>query len=138
MIFYVVTMICELNVWGNFFITWFALSVVGWVSLMALSGICFFRYYVKPTYEDWRYKSNPEFPEPQKIKEEITLMTTGTKLSKLCSIFRLHANSSGLFAATLCPSLALYLAQHGLSKGNKICSQYHLFISLIFLSLLWF
>lgn len=92
-------MLCELNVWGNFFITWFALSVIGWISLMLLSGAAFVRYYVNPTYENWRYKSNPEFPEPSKVKEEIYLMSTG------------------LFAATLCPALALYLAQHGLSQA---------------------
>jgi hypothetical protein len=70
-------MLCELNVWGNFFITWAFISVIGWISLMCLSGVAFYRYYVRPTYEDWRYKSNPEYPEPSKVKEEIWLMSTG-------------------------------------------------------------
>lgn len=66
---------------------------------MGLSGTLFLIYYARPNFETWKWKSNPKFPEPEKVKEEIKTMTTG------------------LIAATFCPAMSLYLAQRGLSKA---------------------
>jgi len=92
-------MLCEIHVFGNFIATWVALSVLGLVSILGLSVAVFYRYYVNPTYEMWRYKINPKYPSPLKVRDEITTML------------------KGLMAATLCPSLALWLAEHGYSKA---------------------
>jgi lathosterol oxidase len=64
-----------------------------------MSGGLFYKYYANPTYEQWQRKSNPKFPSPHKIREEIIAMT------------------KGMLATTFCPSLALYLAQHGYSQA---------------------
>jgi len=93
-------MLCEISLAnGNFFLTWAILTLIGWFLLIALSATLFIRYYQNPTYQDWRYKSNPKYPEPAMVREEITTMT------------------KGLLAATLCPALSLYLAQRGYSKA---------------------
>jgi len=92
-------MLCEISLWGNFFSTWMALTAIGWVTLMILSLGLFMRYYVHPTFEDWQYKSNPQYPDAWKVKKEIQVMT------------------KGLVSATFCPSMALYLAQSGSSKA---------------------
>eukprot|EP01127_Copromyxa_protea_P005390 TRINITY_DN15328_c0_g1_i1.p1 TRINITY_DN15328_c0_g1~~TRINITY_DN15328_c0_g1_i1.p1 ORF type:complete len:291 (-),score=42.53 TRINITY_DN15328_c0_g1_i1:25-897(-) len=111
-------MLCEVSLWGNFFTTWFFLTVVGWTVLMALSLSLFMKFYVNPTYEWWRYKSNPQFPEPAKVKQEITIMT------------------KGLVTATFCPAMALYLGQQGISKAYCGISEqygwgYHFFTFLL-------
>jgi len=80
-----------------------------------MSGTLFYFYYVNPTFEQWQHKSNPKFPSPQKVRDEIITMI------------------KGLFSATFCPSLALYLAQHGISQAycgtsdGKYGIGYHVF-----------
>jgi len=105
------------SLWGNFVTTWLALTAVGYIILMLMSGSLFYFFYVNPTYEQWRFKSNPKFPEPSIVRKEIITMT------------------KGLFSATFCPALALYLAQHGLSQAycgttdgkNEYGLGYHVF-----------
>jgi len=63
-------MLCELSVWGNFWVTWAAISVLAFFSLMFFSGIVFYFYYVNPTYETWKTKSNPKYPDAVKVREE--------------------------------------------------------------------
>eukprot|EP01133_Synstelium_polycarpum_P013000 gene13000-15291_t len=85
--------------WGNFMATWTFLSVAGLFFITLLSGLVFLRYYVKPTYEMWRWKTNPKYPSPDKVKEEILMML------------------KGMVTATFCPALALQMAQKGMSKA---------------------
>ena len=92
-------MLCEIEASGSFFSTWAALTLMGLLSQLAFSGSAFYYYYVTPTFEKWQWKSNPAFPPPEKVRDEITMMLKG-----LCS-------------ATLCPAASLYLARHGLSQG---------------------
>lgn len=61
-------MICEIHSFGNFFLTWILMIIVALISNIILSGYIFVKYYVNVTYEKWLYKSNPEFPSPQKVK----------------------------------------------------------------------
>jgi len=91
--------LCELQASGSFFTTWLALTLMGLLSQFFFSGGAFWYYYVSPTYEKWIWKSNPQYPKPEKIREEIVQMIKG-----LCS-------------ATLCPAFSLYLARHGHSYG---------------------
>ncbi|GAM17249.1 hypothetical protein SAMD00019534_004240 [Acytostelium subglobosum LB1] len=92
-------MLCEISVWGNFMATWTLLSVAGLFFILLLSGIVFVKYYVKPTYEMWRWKTNPKYPSAEKVKDEIIMML------------------KGMVTATFCPALALQLAQRGASKA---------------------
>eukprot|EP01126_Amoeba_proteus_P059045 TRINITY_DN7683_c0_g1_i2.p1 TRINITY_DN7683_c0_g1~~TRINITY_DN7683_c0_g1_i2.p1 ORF type:complete len:306 (+),score=44.43 TRINITY_DN7683_c0_g1_i2:726-1643(+) len=98
-------MLCELSLWGNFVTTWILITALGWFILMFLSVTLFMKYYVKPTYDQWTYKSNPNYPEPEKVRQEIIMMT------------------KGLVTATLCPALSLFLTQKGLSKAYCGVSQ---------------
>jgi len=91
--------LCEIEASGSFFSTWVALTLMGLLSQIVFSGGAFWYYYVKPTYELWRWKSNPEYPKPEKVRDEIVQMIKG-----LCS-------------ATLCPAASLYLARHNMSYG---------------------
>ena len=64
-------MLCEINNFTNFWATWAFLSLIGLISVAIMSGIIFKYYYMNVSYENWRYKSNPIFPKPEKVKEEI-------------------------------------------------------------------
>jgi len=60
-------MLCEIGEYSNFFLTWVILTILAIASVLIMSGILFYQYYVKVTYEKWIYKSNPEFPKPEKV-----------------------------------------------------------------------
>ncbi len=85
----------------SFLFTWFILSTLGLVAVFAMSGTVFLNYYAKPDFKQWQRKINPEYPQPSKIREEI-LQTI-----------------KGLWVATICPALSIYLSQHG--KTNSFC-----------------
>ena len=92
-------MLCEIEASGSFFTTWLTLTLLGFSSQLLMSGSCFYAYYMRPTFSSWQYKSNPKYPPPTMVRDEIIQMVKG-----LCS-------------ATLCPAASLYLARHGYSKG---------------------
>eukprot|EP00658_Telonema_sp_P-2_P035434 TRINITY_DN2576_c0_g1_i3.p1 TRINITY_DN2576_c0_g1~~TRINITY_DN2576_c0_g1_i3.p1 ORF type:complete len:302 (+),score=92.76 TRINITY_DN2576_c0_g1_i3:217-1122(+) len=92
-------MLCELSAFGNFFSTWMALTLLGLTSITFFSFILFHFYYVNCTFEKWQYKSNPKFPQADKVREEIIQML------------------KGLWTGTLCPAAALYLTQKGQAQG---------------------
>jgi hypothetical protein len=46
-------MLCEVDLWGNFWTTWALLSVVSFVLTMMLSGTVFYYYYQKATFQKW-------------------------------------------------------------------------------------
>jgi hypothetical protein len=65
---------------GNSFLaTWAAFTVTAVVAVFATSGPLFYHYYwpSKVTYEKWSRKSNPEFPSPEKVRDEIVQMLKG-------------------------------------------------------------
>jgi len=84
---------------GSFFVTWAALTGLAFLSIMFFSGTVFLAYYAKPTYEKWRYKINPKFPQPKNVRLEV-LQTL-----------------KGLVVAAFAPALSLYLEQHGHSQA---------------------
>lgn len=67
--------------------------------IMIMSGALFYKSYVNPTFEMWKMKSNPQYPEPRMVRDEVLTMMKG-----MCS-------------ASLCPALTLYLSKIGYSKG---------------------
>ena len=92
-------MLNELARRGNFFTTWIALSVAAFVMMMAMSGPLFYFYYARPTFETWRRKSNPKYPDPGLVRREVLQMM------------------KGIYTATLCPAAALHLVDYGWSKA---------------------
>ena len=91
--------LCEIDNFGNFLSTWIFIGVSTWAATMMMSGLVFLKYYSKPTYETWRYKTNPEYPKAPYVGDEVVQM------------------SKGVMAGAICPAIALYLARHGLAKG---------------------
>jgi len=90
-------MLCELseltgNPWSDFFLTWAVLTLLGGLSMGVLSGGVFYLSYARPTFEQWQWKLNPDFPTPAKVRLEIQQML------------------KSLLAATLCPAAALLLS----------------------------
>ena len=72
---------------GNSFLaTWAAFTVTAVVAVFATSGPLFYHYYwpSKVTYEKWSRKSNPEFPSPEKVRDEIVQMLKGVVCAALC------------------------------------------------------
>jgi len=92
-------MLCEISVWGNFFTTWLFVTLLGFIGIFGISTVLFMKFYAKPTFESWRYKSNPKYTSPEKVREEIIL------------------TAKGMLFATMNPCLSLYLSQHKLSKA---------------------
>merc|ERR1712100_799901 len=101
---------CEgglLTHWGmssvgeSFLVTWFAFTVLGLMAVFSTSGPLFYFYYwpSQVTFEKWQYKSNPKFPSPQKVRDEIVQMC-----KSVCT-------------AMVCPSLSVWLAYRGSSKA---------------------
>lgn len=68
---------------------------------------------MNPSYETWKMKSNPKYPPVEKIREEILQMY------------------KGMYTATICPALSLWLAQRGWSQAfcgwGGYSIGYHLF-----------
>ena len=94
-------LICTLLRWQSlsFLEIWLALSILSLLSLTALSGICFYILYCRPTYSMWQYKINPQFPSALKVREEILVMM------------------QGLIFSTICPSLSIYLTKNNWGYG---------------------
>ena len=103
-------MLCELseltgNAVSDFVVAWGVLTLLGGLSMAILSGGVFYCSYARPTFEQWQWKLNPEFPEPAKVRLEIKQML------------------KSLLAATLCPAAALLLSQKKFSGvAHAYCS----------------
>eukprot|EP00039_Didymoeca_costata_P018326 m.333045 g.333045 ORF g.333045 m.333045 type:complete len:292 (+) comp17054_c0_seq1:109-984(+) len=92
-------MLCEVHATGNFMTTWMVLMLLGFLSQLVFSGTVFYKYYVNPSFEQWQRKSNPKYPAPEVVRMEIVQML------------------KGLFSATFCPALSLFLSRMGLTHG---------------------
>ena len=92
-------MLCEIGTEYGFVALWVALTVLGLLSMLILSGLLFWPYYYAPTFERWTLKTNPTFPSPALVKKEIIHMC------------------KGLAVATLCPAFTLMMSKWGVSKG---------------------
>tara|TARA_B110000090_G_C12933885_1_gene274624 strand:- start:28 stop:318 length:291 start_codon:yes stop_codon:yes gene_type:complete len=94
-------MICEIGANYGFVAVWAALTVLGFISMMVLSGAVFIPYYVNPTKELWKYKCNPKFPSAALVRKEIIHTT------------------KGLVVATLCPTLTIWLSSEERGSYSK-------------------
>lgn len=89
------------TVGSNFLATWAAFTVLALAAVFFTSGPLFYLYYwpSQVTYEKWTRKSNPQFPSPEKVRDEVLQMTK-------C-----------VFTAALCPAASVWLAFHGYGKA---------------------
>jgi len=91
---------------------WILLTVLAWFFLTITSGIPFYYYYHKPTFEKWLIKTNKIYPKPEVVRSEA------------------YKSLKGCIFVTLSPTLALYLAKYHLySKaycGNKYGWEYEM------------
>jgi lathosterol oxidase len=87
----------------NFFAIWFCLALFGLLSVMTTSCVLFYYYYwpTQVTYEKWCHKTNPKFPSPAKVRDEIVQML------------------KGIAAGVILPATALWLTGQG--KGQAYC-----------------
>ncbi|CAJ1341808.1 unnamed protein product [Effrenium voratum] len=94
-------MICEAaSVFGNnLFGMWLILTVLGLSSCLSMSSLAFAKLYWNPSYEVWKFKSNPKFPKPENVRTEVLLTIKCISLS------------------TMLPALSLYLAAQGRSQA---------------------
>lgn len=99
-------MLCEVAKRGNFFTTWLVLTLLALASMVIMSGFIFWRYYMNPTFEQWKRKSNPNYPSPQLVRKEVLQML------------------KGLVTAAACPAMALHLVDSGYSKAYCGTSTY--------------
>jgi lathosterol oxidase len=83
----------------NPILMWLAMTFLALSIVMVLSGSLFSYYYIRPTFQKWRTKTNPEYPTPEAVRDEIVQMI------------------KGLMVATVCPALSVFLAARGWSKA---------------------
>ena len=94
-------MLCELaESQGLSFVSlWLALNVLALASIVPASGVVFYAQYVCHNYAQWRHKTLPHYPSASDVRGEVLAML------------------KGMAAATVPPSLSIYLSQRGLSYG---------------------
>jgi len=98
------TMLCEVNLFGeslfgHFFGSWIVLNLLGLFLVFTMSGYLFIKYYVRSSYETWRFKTNPRYPSPEMVRSEILQMC------------------KGITTATVCPALSIVMSQRGIGKA---------------------
>lgn len=92
-------MFCEISDNFGFGFLWIVMTALGLLSMIVLSSVVFYPYYVNPSFNTWNMKNNPNYPSPLLVKKEIIHMC------------------KGLSVATLCPAFTLILSKYGLSQG---------------------
>jgi hypothetical protein len=90
----------------SFLLLWGAITFIGGFFIFLSSGLLFLHSYANPTFEQWRFKINREFPTPEMVKNEI-LMTC-----------------KGLVTATFCPTLSLYIKSNPSSPVSQFLASY--------------
>jgi len=80
-------------------VIWLISTVGAWVVIFLISGSVFYALFWAPTFELWQRKSNPLYPPPEKVAEEI------------------RACLFGALVATIPPSITIWAAYHKYSKG---------------------
>ncbi|CEL99449.1 unnamed protein product [Vitrella brassicaformis CCMP3155] len=98
--------LCEVSEGLSFPLIWGICTVLGAMAVMSLSSVVFCWLYWRPTYEQWRHKSNPAYPSPGKVREEIIQCL------------------KGMVMAVLCPAITIWLSSRGLAKGFCGAQQY--------------
>eukprot|EP00041_Stephanoeca_diplocostata_P009144 m.139351 g.139351 ORF g.139351 m.139351 type:complete len:350 (-) comp17621_c0_seq1:52-1101(-) len=90
---------CEVTAGMSLPLLWASLTLLVLLSQVVLCGGLFYLYYVNPTYQQWQFKTKQEYPTPSMVKSEIVGML------------------KSVFAVPVCPAIAIYQAQLGISKG---------------------
>jgi len=100
---------------------WLAISSSAFLTIMLSSGAVFYWLYwpSNVTYEKWRYKSNPNFPSVEKVREEIVTMV------------------KGLCCSAILPSLSIYLLNTPYTQGFCGWGGYSLSYHVFSLVVLW-
>eukprot|EP00747_Dinoflagellata_sp_TGD_P210020 gnl/TRDRNA2_/TRDRNA2_83363_c0_seq1.p1 gnl/TRDRNA2_/TRDRNA2_83363_c0~~gnl/TRDRNA2_/TRDRNA2_83363_c0_seq1.p1 ORF type:complete len:381 (+),score=58.08 gnl/TRDRNA2_/TRDRNA2_83363_c0_seq1:100-1242(+) len=93
------------ELWLPTFLAFCALSIG---LTVVMSGSLFYFYYwpSQVTYEKWTRKTNPKFPPPEKVRDEITQMLKSSAMTAVCpatSIWLAVHNSSQAFCGSQTP-----------------------------------
>jgi hypothetical protein len=73
--------LCEVNQYAGFWTVWVYLTIASFAIVLVMSGAIFKAYYANPTYETWRYKSNPKYPTAEMVRQEIVQLSKGVSIS---------------------------------------------------------
>jgi lathosterol oxidase len=92
------------SIGGNFFAIWGVLAFLGLVSILLSSAVVFKWLFIDITFEKWQKKTNPDYPTPKKVRDEIVLMLKGIAFS------------------TICPTLSIYLSSHDSYLSQAYCT----------------
>ena len=82
--------LCELAPTDNFLLNWLVMSVASLVFLVVAASGLFVRYYVRPVFSDWRWKTCATYPECKAVRGEIVQMTKGMLAAALPPAISLH------------------------------------------------
>jgi lathosterol oxidase len=93
-------MLCEIaKSTDSFLLTWLALTLITLISVTSMSGYLFLRFYVHRSFDSWQFKTNPKYPAPEMVRDEVLQML------------------KGVAAATLTPTISLWLTRSGYSHA---------------------
>lgn len=81
----------------NWFLNWVVISIFALLFVFLFSGTVFYHLYwpTKITYEKWRWKTNPKYPTPQKVRDEIIQTLKGVGFAAICPATALWLYAQG-------------------------------------------
>eukprot|EP01066_Platyproteum_vivax_P006399 Platyproteum_vivax@DN21_c0_g1_i1.p2 len=91
--------LCELTENSSFLVQWSVLVGLALISVLGLSCSVFRLLYINPTYEIWKWKSSPNYPSSEKVRDEV------------------FQTLKGVTIAALPPAMTIWLQVNGMSKG---------------------
>ena len=111
---------------SNFLVLWISLSILGLFTILISSSLAFYYYYINITFEKWQHKINPEYPTPQKVRDEIVLMLKGIVFSALCPALSIYMTNRNIWTKAYCT----------FSDDNIYTWQYHIlqFVGIVLVS----
>jgi len=79
----------------SFLMNWIMVTFFAAILIFLFSGFAFYKFYwpTQVTYEKWMWKSNPKFPTPEKVRDEIVQTVKAICFAALCPalVFWLYA-----------------------------------------------
>jgi lathosterol oxidase len=75
---------------------------MGFVGILSMSGIIFYKFYANPTFETWQYKSNPKYPSCEMVRDEIIQTAKGIGVSVISPALALWLSGQGTVIDVYC------------------------------------
>jgi len=82
---------------NSFLLTWVAITIMAAMTDLSFSGYAFYKLYwpSQVTYETWFWKTNPKYPTPEKVRDEIIQTLKGMGFAALLPALAMWLHAQG-------------------------------------------